>query len=566
MKFIKAFSIGLIFVFLLCAAIPYQPPPQAVNANPPPSPVRLIFIHHSTGENWLNDENGGLARALQANNYFPSDTNYGWGPDAIGDRTDIPNWTEWFASENTGRYMQAVFQESEVHSPFERTLQNPGGENQVILIKSCFPNSALEGNPNDPPTPGSDLTVGNAKYVYNEILKYFKTRPDKLFVVITAPPLINSPVSANARAFNQWLVNNWLQENAYTQPNVAVFDFYNILTGPNNHHRFVNGAIEHVINDKRNTEFYPSEDDHPNQQGNQKATTEFLAMLNIFYNRWKASAPVGQPDQSQNTAPDTPPMEEQNVPAAPVAPSGSGNMLFDFETEQPVWEASIDEAAETTALDCQSNSSAAASGSGSLQIVFNVAANSWATCSNFFDAPRDLSKTDGVQFMLRVDEASSEMHLDVFTGPDGERATFARIIPLPKSNGKWVVIQTRWSDFKRVEWETDGGSTFNHPEQITGFAFGFPTGDKVNQGVVYVDAIQTFKAGQAALPAEPAVQANAVQPAGVEEGNPPAEEELAQAAPQKPASGIRRLLPICGSALILPFFSLVFVFRSGMRS
>lgn len=67
---------------------------QADNPDPPASPVKLIFIHHSTGGNWLADPNtdqpyGGLGIALLNNNYFVSATNYGWGPDNIGDRTDI---------------------------------------------------------------------------------------------------------------------------------------------------------------------------------------------------------------------------------------------------------------------------------------------------------------------------------------------------------------------------------------------------------------------------------------------------------------------------------------------
>ena len=62
---------------------------QEVNTNPPAEPVKLIFIHHSSGENWLTDGHGGLGLALRDNNYFVSDTNYGWGPDAIGDTTDI---------------------------------------------------------------------------------------------------------------------------------------------------------------------------------------------------------------------------------------------------------------------------------------------------------------------------------------------------------------------------------------------------------------------------------------------------------------------------------------------
>jgi len=74
-------------------------PIGALNPNPPEKPVKLIFLHHSSGGNWLADpaENGSggdLGRALMENNYFVSATNYGWGPDAIGDRTDIGNWWE----------------------------------------------------------------------------------------------------------------------------------------------------------------------------------------------------------------------------------------------------------------------------------------------------------------------------------------------------------------------------------------------------------------------------------------------------------------------------------------
>lgn len=531
MKRLTAILASLVLLLGTCAAVM----PQEVNANPPASPVRLIFIHHSTGENWLNDGNGGLARALQQNNYFPSDTNYGWGPGGIGDRTDIPNWLEWFRGDNTMAVMQAVFTEGEVHSPYERTLTDPGGENQIILFKSCFPNSALEGSPNDPPTPGTDLNVGNAKYVYNEILQYFKTRPDKLFVVITAPPLTDGTLANNARAFNEWLVNDWLRENNYTQPNVAVFDFYNILTGPNNHHRFNNGAIEHVTNDKRNTEYYPSEDDHPNSQGNRKATQEFLPMLNIFYNRWKAAGPVESVSQPQAPATIAEPAG-QNEPAPPASPAGTASgLLFDFESDQPVWDANVDEAAQSTALDCQNTNAMASGGSQSMQITFNVAANSWATCSNFFPNPNDLSQSDGIQFYLYVKEPGTTLHFDVFTGSDGERATNAREIPLPAA-GKWVTIQTKWADLKRVEWEADGGTVFSHPEQITGFAFGFPAGDAVNKGLIYIDDIQTFKAGQAMNPPPEAE----VKPAAA---NPPAPEEPNQTTKRNP------LLPFCGSAL-----------------
>ena len=118
----------------------------------------------------------------------------------------------------------------------------------------------------DNPLRGQDAgsehhTVANAKGIYNDLLAYFATRQDKLFVVITAPPLAQASTdasrAANARAFNNWLVNDWL--DGYPHNNVAVFDFYNVLTsnGGNadtndlgqatgNHHRWWNGAVQHM--------------------------------------------------------------------------------------------------------------------------------------------------------------------------------------------------------------------------------------------------------------------------------------------------------------------------------
>ena len=275
---------GLVLAaLLLSAAVLLQ---EELNPDRPAKTVRLIFIHHSTGENWLTDDYGNLGRELGRNNYYVSDTNYGWGPDGIGDRTDIPNWVEWFHSEQTPAITKALYNETTQNSSYTRTLSNPGGENEVILFKSCFPNSDLGGKSDDLPGEYEELTVGGAKYVYNEILKYFKTRPDKLFIVITAPPLSDATNALNARAFNNWLVEDWLEENQYTLKNVAVFDFYNVLTHKDAHHRYFNGQIEHVIKSS-NTLAYPSEDDHPSKAGSQKATEEFIPLLNIFYNRWK---------------------------------------------------------------------------------------------------------------------------------------------------------------------------------------------------------------------------------------------------------------------------------------
>ncbi|MBU0594544.1 MAG: hypothetical protein KKH74_12525 [Gammaproteobacteria bacterium] len=189
----------------------------SANTAPPSSTARLIFIHHSVGENWLADDNGGLGASLRDNNYFVSDTNYGWGPNQIGDSTDIGQWWLWFRGPDSGAYLSSLYQENAQHAGYSRLSSGPVGENEVILFKSCFPNSSLQGNPADPvPAIGSNPlrgegsgsehhTVANAKGIYNDLLEYFRTRQDKLFIVITAPPQQDPTYAANARAFNQWL-------------------------------------------------------------------------------------------------------------------------------------------------------------------------------------------------------------------------------------------------------------------------------------------------------------------------------------------------------------------------
>jgi len=294
--------------------------PQAILGN-----KKLIFIHHSTGENWLTDDIGNLGKTLNSNGYFVSDTNYDWGPvlsyygDQIGNHTDIGNWYHWFGSgRNNTSVLNTLYAESGQHSSYTRTVVNPGGANEIIMFKSCFPNSDLKGiasalipaigsNPLKGQDAGSDAhTISNAKGIYNDLLTYFVSMPDKLFIVITAPPLYASSYGANARAFNNWLLNNWL--TGYSGHNVAVFDFYNILTsdaGTNrhnninandasrldgNHHRILNGAVQRLQTIAYNLSAYAtSSDDHPSVAGSRKATYEFVPWLNYIYNRWRNS-------------------------------------------------------------------------------------------------------------------------------------------------------------------------------------------------------------------------------------------------------------------------------------
>jgi len=327
--------------------------PTADNPNPPTSPVKLVFIHHSVGDDWLSTGIGNLGDQLGANSYYVSDTYYEWGPEKIGSYTDIGDWWSWFRGPSSAAYTQAVYNTTNRNADYTRPMVDPGGENEIIMFKSCYPNSHLGGNPDDPPTTGpnplrgedyssENHTVGNAKGIYNDILEYFRTRQDKLFVVITAPPRWQNETdathAANARAFNTWLVEDWL--DGYPHSNVAVFDFYNVLTSnggswdtndlswdTGNHHRYRHGAIEYVTNQGINTAAYPDggNDSHPSPAGTRKATGEFVQLLNVFYHRWTEGEATPTPTATGMPFTPTPATTLTATPAGTARPTSTAS-------------------------------------------------------------------------------------------------------------------------------------------------------------------------------------------------------------------------------------------------
>ncbi len=475
----------------------------AENPTPPSETVKLVFIHHSCGENWLADGNGNLGRELGKSNYFVSDSNYGWGPNSIGDRTDIPDWPEWFSGSESALYTHALYQLNSTHSPFVRAVPDPGGENSVVMFKSCFPNSELEGRPNDPPQRGGGLTVANAKAIYNDLLNYFASQPDKLFIAVTAPPLLDARLGRNARAFNNWLVHDWLK--GYPGRNVAVFDFYNVLTGPNNHHRFSNGKIQHQVAGGNDTLYYsPGDDAHPTSAGNRKATAEFIPLLNVYYHRWQDWLP----NAPRPSIPDLvvvspanvehPPPQEQGEPQAACSVCAlpikavPGGLIDGFDQAPRNWQVYRDEALPSTRLSCGADAEVSFQQGKALAIRYDIAPDSWASCSLELPAVKDWSGVEGVSFYLRMERPGQEVAVVAYGGGSMDYVThFEHQIQSADENiGQWQQIKLEWDQFVQPPWEGDGTATFN-PAAAKGiaFIFGAPA-DRNNSGALWVDEIR----------------------------------------------------------------------------
>ena len=252
--------------------------PEIVDVEPPSTATRIIFIHHSCGGNWLSNGNGNLGSELNANNYYVSESDYGWDAqteDNLGDYTNTDNWTMWFNDTK----MPFVYASNNHSAYTTNSIGRPAGDNEIIMFKSCYPLSEV------------GASIDDEKAIYNSLLSYFATHTNKLFVLITPPGEAAVESAALTRQLCDWLVDKehgWLA--GYAHKNVAVYDFYCTLSETGSHHRIVDGIIEHVWDPGYDGNSpYHDGDDHPNSTGNQKATEEFIPLLNHYYNAWKAS-------------------------------------------------------------------------------------------------------------------------------------------------------------------------------------------------------------------------------------------------------------------------------------
>lgn len=267
----------------------------------PSQSLRLLFIHHSVGGQWLAEpgpdqeraasihashpHGGGLRKALQDQGYEVNEASYG---SAIGEDTDLFHWLPKFRKE-----MDKV-----LRTTFNDEAYTSDEKNRIVMFKSCYPNSRFEELGEAPGNPdGPALTVWNAKATLTALLDEFKKYPDTLFIYVTAPP--NAPkygaeplvkvllkkalgkpttgdVMANqaslARTFNTWVASTdgWLKD--YPLKNVVVFNLYDVLTdhGASNFLRYPTGK---------------GDDSHPSRQGHQKATAAFVPFLNRAVHR-----------------------------------------------------------------------------------------------------------------------------------------------------------------------------------------------------------------------------------------------------------------------------------------
>ena len=182
----------------------------------------LFFLHHSTGDGIITEGNVrgyiGTYNSTHATSFEFWDHGYNW--DGLRNAAGTYTGTDYaIPGDNTdpdGLHYLWTSSETEARDCRDAILAN----HEVIAFKSCFPASGI------PDT----ATLNQYKAWYVEMRGFFDKRPDKVFVVMSTPPLhrlsTDATEAANARAFA-----NWLKSAVYLQgyPNVVCFDLFDLL-------------------------------------------------------------------------------------------------------------------------------------------------------------------------------------------------------------------------------------------------------------------------------------------------------------------------------------------------
>jgi len=210
------------------------------------SDIKIVFLHHSTGEIlWNgarpslfkralgkinkrladfvckkaelpamikvhNNENSKLYRIEEME--FPKSAPYGWN------NYPFDYYNIWIANGGAEPYKE------------EPTLEMLTKDYQVIIFKHCFPVSNIQPDLDSADINSPHKSIANYKLQYYALRDKMHTFSDTKFIVFTGAVQVKSNITEEeairAQDFFAWVINEW----DVPGDNIYIWDFYNIST------------------------------------------------------------------------------------------------------------------------------------------------------------------------------------------------------------------------------------------------------------------------------------------------------------------------------------------------
>lgn len=229
---------------------------------------RMIFLHHSVGRGILYE--GGLRDSLLQMGIVVKGATYG---DEIGEKTDINDWLPKFQKD-----MNRILS----FKAHPDRYYDDSTSNDIVMFKSCFPNSNIVGEGQMPGDPlSTERTLANYRAAFEKIGEEMRKYPERLYIYVTAPPLVpESTTPENARraaVFNKWVTEEFrpAYEKESGKMNFVVFDLFNLLADENG-------------NLKASFRRSGQGDSHPNLEANKTAASAFMEFFRPVWDKWQA--------------------------------------------------------------------------------------------------------------------------------------------------------------------------------------------------------------------------------------------------------------------------------------
>jgi hypothetical protein len=220
--------------------------------------TNLVFLHQSTGSNLIRD--GGLRQRLVDAGLYLWDQGYNSLrlADPQGNPTGYSYSVPNDQTDPTG--LAQIFRQREYPLP----LNTLSGllQHEVIILKSCFnPTSHIE----------SDEQLEDYKAAYLEIRQRMAQHPDKLFILLTQPPL-NPAKTDVEQARRARLLANWLMSDEFkgNVKNLTVFDLFDRLAAADG---------RSVEANMLRAEYRDGVDSHPNRRANEVIASEVTVFI-----------------------------------------------------------------------------------------------------------------------------------------------------------------------------------------------------------------------------------------------------------------------------------------------
>ncbi|MBA4374271.1 MAG: hypothetical protein C0402_15580 [Thermodesulfovibrio sp.] len=189
--------------------------------SPRPGPVRIIYLHHSTGSNiW----EGGVPEFIAAYN-----TGHGVNYE-ITERA-YPDWPYPWENYPYDYWNLWVNASGSVTDPGIASLDVLASEYDVIMFKHCFPVSGIEADTDTADISSPTKSIENYTLQYEALKAKMHQFPDNKFIVWTGAALVQNATdpgqAGRADAFFEWVRTTWDEKG----DNIFVWDFWTLETG-----------------------------------------------------------------------------------------------------------------------------------------------------------------------------------------------------------------------------------------------------------------------------------------------------------------------------------------------